>query len=364
MRAARIRILMLVAGLIALVGLCGLTAGGAAASAASPATSVAAGHDSGPTTTVSGLNTLDAIACPTAKACVAVGSNTALTGARSVAINAATGAVKAWPGSVAGGFLAAVACPATSRCVAVSDDAVETVAVSNAALKLTGTVKASSGITAMGAIACAGSSACYAVGFQGTEVASKALLVKISAAGKILSTVTTASGTGIGAIACPSASTCLLAEHTKTAELAVPLTGGRFGTARAFPAGTFVQAVSCYAAKLCYALGGHIGTGLVRTNEMFPLNPKTAAVGKAISLGGFNGDGLACYSATECVVVGYTGSGATAVASVVTVTKGKAGAVKHYASYEPFDSAGCATAKLCYAVGPGKASGTAEVVRI
>jgi len=354
---------MLVTGLTALLGLCGLTAGGAAASAASAATSVAARHD-GSATTVSGLNTLDAIACPTAKACVAVGSNTALTGARSVAINAATGAVKAWPGSVAGGFLDAVACPVATRCVAVSDDAVETVAVSNAALKLTGTVKASSGITAMDAIACAGSAACYAVGFQGTEFASKALLVKISAAGKILSTVTSAGGTGIGAIACPSARTCLLAEHTKTAELAVPLTGGRLGTARAFPAGTFVQAVSCYGAKLCYALGGHISTGPVRTNEMFPLNPKTAAVGKPISLGGFSGDGLDCYSATQCVVVGFTGSGATAVASVVTVTKGKVGAVTHYPSYEPFDSAGCATAKLCYAVGPGKASGTAVVVRI
>lgn len=137
-----------------------------------------------------------------------------------------------------------------------------------ATMKVTGKVKEpASGIVALGAIACAGSGACYAVGFEGTEVASSALLVKASAAGKILSTVK-AIGTGVGAIACPSASTCLLVEHTKT------------------------------------------------------------------------------------------------VASVVTVTKGKAGAIKRYSSDLPFDTDACATANLCYAVGPGKAANTAMVVRI
>jgi hypothetical protein len=360
-RAARTRILTLAAGLAAVAGLCGLGVGGTAAVAAA---SVAARPDA-PATTVPGVGTLDAIACPSGKTCVAVGSNSDLSDAKSVAINAATGAVKTWAGGVAGVFPVSVACPAATRCVAVSDDGVESVAVANAAMKLTGTVKEpSDGIVAMGSIACAGSAACYAVGFEGTEAASTGLLVKISAAGKILSTVKT-SGTGIGAIACPSASTCLLAEHTKTGELAVPLANGRLGAGRAFPAGTYVQAVGCYAAKLCYALGGKINTGgLERTDELFPLNPKTAAIGKPISLGGFSGDGLACDSATQCLLVGLTGVGAKAVASVVAVTKGKVGAAKSYPADLPFDADACATATLCYAVGPGKAANTAVVIRI
>jgi hypothetical protein len=360
-RAARIRLLMLVAVVTALVGMLGLNAVGAVASTGA---SGAVRPDSR-ATPVPGLGTLDAIACPTAKACVAVGENTGFSDAKSVAINAATGAVKTWAGGVADVFPVAVACPAKARCIAVSDDGVETVAAANAAMKLTGKVKEpSNGIVAMGAIACAGSAACYAVGFEGTEAASTGLLVKISPAGKILSAVKTG-GTGIAAIACPSAGACLLAEHTKTSELAIPLTSGRLGAARKFPAGTYVQAIGCYAAKLCYALAGKANAkGLSRTDELFPLNPKTAAIGKPISLGSFNGDGLACDSATQCLVVGFSGVGAAALTSVVAVTKGKVQVIRKYPSDLPFDADACATARLCYAVGPGKTANTAVVAAI
>lgn len=294
---------------------------------------------------------------------MAVGLNDSFAG-KSVAINASSGAVKVWPGSLANDALNGVACPTETSCVAVSDEAVATVAVSNAAAKVTGTIKPpANGIVALNSIACAGSTVCYAVGFEGNRAASSALLVKVSKAGKILSTAK-ASGTGFGAIACPSASICLLSEHTKTAQLDVPLDAGRLAAGHPFPANTYVQEIRCYAAKVCYALGGHISTGISHTNELFPLNPLTGAVGKVISLGSFNGDGFACYSATQCIVAGFTGEGAVAVASVVTVTKGKAGTFKHFAGDEPFDTDACATASLCYAVGPGKAVNTATVVRI
>jgi hypothetical protein len=38
--------------------------------------------------------------------------------------------------------------------------------------------------------------------------------------------------------------------------------------------------------------------------------------------------------------------------------------ITHYAPDLPFDTDACATAKLCYAVGPGKTASTAVVVRI
>jgi hypothetical protein len=353
--AARIR--MRIAAIAVAAGLCWL-------GAAVPASATVTLRATGAATSVRGVSTLEAIACPTAKGCVAVGSSTNFTNGRSAGINAATGSVRVWPGSLAGVVPTAIACPGKSTCLATANRAVASVKVSGAAMRVTATIPLPSvGIIALGSIACAGSKVCYAVGFEGTEAASKALLVEISAAGKILAKVT-GSGTGYGAIACPSATTCLVAEHTKTAELIVPLKNGRLGAGRKLSAHTYVDSISCYAAKLCYALGGVLTSVTDRTDELIPLNPKTGQPGKPVNLGAVNGDGFSCYSATQCVVVGFTGLGQKAVAASVVVTKGKRGPVRHYASYLPFDAVACATAKLCYAVGPGLAPSGAAVVRL
>jgi hypothetical protein len=357
-----------VAALGAVAGLCVLgtaTATSATASASSRSGGeVAAGLSAGGEVNVPGFSTLDAIACPTAKACVAVGTKTNTFDGRSVVINAATGGVKAWTGSLANVDPNAIACPGKTTCVATADDAIESVKVSNGAMKVTGKIPLpSDGIVALNAIGCAGSKDCYAVGFEGSEAASNALLVKLSAAGKILSKAK-GTPTGYGAIGCPSTTTCLVARHTKTAELIEPLTNGRFGSGHKLPADTYVQSISCYAGKLCYAMSGRVSGDTERTDELIPLNPKTGKPGKVVSLGGLNGDGFTCYSATQCIVVGFTGTGSTAVTASVVVSKGKAGAVKHYKSLpDPFDAVGCATAKLCYAVGPGKGS-YAVVVKV
>ncbi len=352
--AARIR--MSIAALAVTAGLCAL---GAAVPASASATSQSGGAASAP-----GVANLYAVACPTATGCVAVGVSTVSDNGKSVAINAATGAVKVWSGSLANLIPEAVACPGKTSCLATIDNTFASVKVSGAAMKVTAKIPLpSTGIIAINAIACAGSKACYAVGFEGTEAASTALVVKLSASGKVLAKVK-GSGTGAGAIACPSSTTCLVAEHTKTAELIVPLTNGRLGAGHKLATGTFVQSISCYAAKLCYALGGKL-TGTDRTDELITLNPKTGQPGKTVSLGGVNGDGVACYSATQCVVAGYTGSGATAVPASVVVTKGKLGPVAHYSSSDrSFSSVACATAKRCYAVGEGATASAAAVTKV
>jgi len=72
----------------------------------------------------------------------------------------------------------------------------------------------------------------------------------------------------------------------------------------------YVQRIGCYQAKACYALGGSTTAVPARTNEPFPLNPKTGAIGKVVHLGTFSGDSIACTSGTICLVAGFTGSGA------------------------------------------------------
>jgi len=347
---------MRIAAVAVAAGLCGL---GATASAAASVAAPAGGE-----ATVSGVSTLTSVACPTATACVAVGYDSDTNTGKGVAINAVTGAAIAWSGGLASVDPQAVACPGKTTCLAAGFDAIASVKVSGAAMKVTGTITPpKDGIVAVGAIGCAGSKSCYAVGFEGTEAASKALLVKLSAAGKILKT-TTASGTGFGAIACPSSTTCFVAEHTKTAELIVPLTNGRLGSGHKLPSGTYVQQLSCYGSKLCYALAGKVSSEEARTDEMIPLNARTGQPGKPVNLGALNGDDLACYSSAQCIVVGFTGTGSSAVAASLVVSKGRAGApVADRSLSEVFSAVGCATSLRCYAAAP-EPNGTTVVVKV
>jgi hypothetical protein len=347
---------MRVAALAVAAGLCGLGASvPALASVAAPARGQ---------TTVHGVSSLNAIACPTATACVALGSDSATDTGKGVAIDAATGAAKVGAGGLANVDPQGVACPGKTTCLAAGFDTIAAVRVSTGSARVTGTIaRPKNGIVSVDAIGCAGSKACYAVGFEGTEAASKALLVKLSATGKILKTTTTG-GTGFGAIACPSSTTCLVAEHTQTAELIIPLTNGHLGSGRRLPSHTYVQDMSCYGARLCYALAGKTSGDEVRTDEMIPVDARTGQPGRAVSLGGFNGDGVACYSSAQCIVVGFAGTGSSAVAASIVVSKGKAGAVvRHRSAPEPFAAVGCATSKRCYAVAPASAD-TSLVVKL
>jgi hypothetical protein len=311
--------------------------------------SAAARSDAG-TTPVTGVAALNDIACPSSRTCVAVGLNEQVNG-KSAIIAAATGKVRPWPGKLKALALEAVACPDKSRCLTVADDAVASVSTSTGAMKVTAVPKApANGIMAIGGIACAGSGNCYAVGYQGTGAKQQAIVVHLSAAGKLLK-VMIDSGNGISAIACPTSKLCLLAKHSGDKQTIQLLASGRFAASRSFPANTFIQQIACYQAKICFALGGTF-TGQGLANELFPLSPKTGAIGHAVAMGSFNGNGMACASSTRCLVVGFISSGTTTKPGLVTVAGGKAG---HPATFGPpgdgFSSIGCATASACYAAG-------------
>jgi hypothetical protein len=310
-----------------------------------------------PAGTVSGIKALYAAACPTAAACVAVGfGGTDDNLGKSAAINAATGAATAWSGSLTNDPLNDVACAAGAKtCLAVADDAVASVAASNAAMKVTAVPKKpSSGIVALGEISCASAKACYAVGFEGTEASSHALIVALSGAGKITKE-TTDTGTGIGTIACPASTRCLLSDASSSGVSIQVLNSGKPGASSPMPAHTYVEHLSCYKSSLCYALAGNTSSPM--TDELFPLNPTTGKPGSPITISGFDGgvNGLACASATVCVVAGATGTGSSSKAATVVVSNGKAEAPVHYTGLPvstTLSGIGCASATVCYAVAP------------
>jgi hypothetical protein len=324
-----------------------------------PVAANAAQGPGAPRTAVPGVSALSGVTCPTAAACVSVGSDDNLNG-KSAVINAATGAVKVWSGDLANDSMNAVACAGAASCLAVADDAVASVAVSSGAMKVTATPKKpASGIVALGAIACAGTTGCYAVGFEGTEASSKATVAHLSPAGKLLATKKNG-GTGIGAIACPSASLCLMGEHYTSGEAIQLLNNGAFGTSHTLPAGTYVQAISCYKASLCYALGG---SGSSAPDEVFALNPKTGTAGSTATISGFSGSNLTCINATTCLASGFTGTGSAAKNAVVAVVKGKPGKPASYPGNFGLRDVACASASACYAVGSSSSGAIVDKVK-
>jgi hypothetical protein len=319
---------------------------------AAPAAWAGAARPAGASATIPTVNSLDAVACATPKACVGVGDDLSITDGKSVVINVSTGAAHAWSGSLANDSLNAVACPGKTTCLAVADDAVASVKVSSGAMKVTDMPKSpKNGIVALGTIACATSKLCYAVGFEGTFSSPKAIVIRLSGTGKPLALMKD-SGTGIGSIACPSAHLCLESLANRAGTKIQVLKDNHFGATHAVPAKTRIQRIACFKADVCYALAGKLTTGYSPTDEMFPLNPKNGALGKMVKLIGFSGTGLACASASRCVVVGYTGLGATAKSAFVTIAHGKAGKVTHFGPADSsYSAVGCASATVCYATG-------------
>jgi hypothetical protein len=315
---------------------------------------------------VAGVASLSGITCPTATACVAVGADSSLNG-KSAVINAATGAVKAWSGDLASAPLNAVVCATTTSCVTVADDTVASVKVSTGAMKVTATPPPpSGGIVAMGAVACAGTTKCYAVGFQGSPSNGTAIVVTLSPAGKLLADKTI-TGHGSSAIACPTSTRCLMSVYTGTQELIEQLNSGTVGTSHAMPANTYVQAISCYKASLCYALGGNSTASPAITDELFPLNPKTGAIGTMVTVSGFHGASLTCLSASTCVLAGFTEPGSVTTPAAVVVANGKPGTITNYpvknVSFADFTSVACASTSACYAAGTTSSGGIVTKVK-
>jgi len=313
----------------------------AAASAATGAAHAVAGQ-------VAGVSSLSSVQCPTAKTCVAVGVDSSLNG-KSVIITAATGAAKAWSGKLANQAMHDVACPTATTCLAVADDAVATVAVSTGAMKVTAKPMPPAGdIVAMDRVACPSATTCYAVGFEGPTFSNtKAIVFALSAAGKVLAK-RTSKGKGVGSIACPSSTLCLISDNLPTGLAIQQLNNGQFGTSHTLPANTFIQSIACFNASLCYALGGKTTGSPVVADELFPVNPATGAPGAAIALSNFDGTGLTCISATECRIVGSVTPAFTP--AVLNVTNGKA-ATPAGEPGSSLDGIACATTALCYAVG-------------
>jgi hypothetical protein len=293
------------------------------------------------------MSSVSAIACQSAARCVAVGVDASENGKTAV-VNTANAAATTWSGDLSEHVLESVACAVTTQCVAISGDVTVAVTAATGAARIVATFHAPTNeIVALGSIECPSASSCYAVGFEGTEVHSKAMLVHVSAGGASLGTTLEASSTGFGSIACTSTTSCLLAAADGAGvEKIQLLTNGHLGAARALPAKTYVQDLACFEAKSCVALAGKVGNN--RPDEILTINPATGALESSHTIAGtFSGNELACPSTTECIVTGFK---APEKPEIDIVTKGVPAAPRAIGGVG-VGGIGCTTKGVCFAVG-------------
>lgn len=307
---------------------------------------------------VPGASTLEAISCPTASSCIAVGGiQPATPGPNSGVVVPIENGKAGSPQPVSGLLgLAGIGCESTSSCIAVGSgfsgghEAGFMVQITNG---VAGSAQQVPGVSDLFGVACvAGTGHCLAAGQQINGGASEGVLVPINdrAAG---AAELVASASSLFGVSCPSASTCVVS-GVGGLQTGVPLAGGGIGSRHAVAdAGAYLHAVACASETSCVAVGqAHTGSGVVidlggfpppstptaALNQSLAVSGPSASIPAILSAGGFPASVSAPSSGTMNVVWYYLPRGArlAAVVKPVVVARGS----------KSFAAAGRASLKL------------------
>jgi hypothetical protein len=314
--------------------------------------------------TVTGVDQLTSISCPTATSCEAVGSN-ALNGEGVVVT-----VTKGLPGSphlVQGTkSLLSVSCPTSTTCEAVGVGGGHGVLLPITAGS-PGTPEVVQGVATLQAISCSSASACQAGG-RGTGSGA-------------VSTGTVVHGvfgtTTVNAIACPDTNCTSVAatSNGKYNDVLVPVTAGIPGTFRVVPPGTSTfSAIACPSASSCVVVGrGVRDLKGKNTPEAVVLTVTSGKPGRLVGVTDSAAlllEAVACAPGShDCVAVGTNGSASDATTPehgvFLSVSGGVPGSVQSVAGPPvALNGIACPTASTCEAVGDPSASGAAVVVTL
>ena len=352
-------VVALVAGLGALFSACG--SGTSSTSSTSSSTGhVAYSH------TVTGVDDLYGISCPTATSCEAVGAN-ALDG-QGIVVTVTNGS-PGTPHTVSGTkAIRSVSCATPTTC-----EAVGTGQGHGVVLSVTGGIPSTpepvGDMSTFEAISCFTASACQAGGRAGTVGA-------VTSGPPTVSTV--AGTTSVNGLACPDSTTCESVASTSNGKLndvLVPLTGGIPGAFQVVPPGTSTFAgIACVSSSNCVAVGRGIRVANGRnTPEAVVLSVANGKPGKLTSVPSSSAallQAVACGPSHGCEAVGTDGplsaeGGATGHGVFLSVTGGVPGTVDSVSGAPlVLNGIACPTANTCEAVGTTGASGPAVVVTL
>jgi photosystem II stability/assembly factor-like uncharacterized protein len=200
----------------------------------------------------SGSGSFNAVSCPTATECVAVGGDGGLNGVASTSQNGGTtwkqGALEASEPD-----LNAVDCASASTCVAVGQG-VAARSTDGGATWTSGTIPTSD--TTLLGVSCPSTSLCVGVGVSPGDAGPYAGQLLVSSDGGVSWTTPTlpASTGALGSVDCPTTSFCV----SVGASIVVSNDGGTTWTERTVSGGTGVlRSVSCASATTCVAIGAN-----------------------------------------------------------------------------------------------------------
>lgn len=316
------------------------------------------------THSVTGVDQLTSISCPTATLCEAVGSN-ALNG-EGVVVTVTEGSPGA-PHLVAGTkSLLSVSCPTSTACEAAGVGGGHGMVVPIAG-GIPGTPQVVQGVATLQTISCSSPSPCQAGG-RGIESGA------VSAGTTVHGVFGT---TSVNAIACPD-TTCTSVASTsngKYNDVLVPVVAGIPGTFRVVPPGT-----STFSAIACPTTGGCVVVGRgVRdvkgknTPEAVVLSVNSGKPGKLVGVTDSAAlllQAVACGPGSrDCVAVGTNGSASAPTASAkgvfLSISGGVPGSLQSMTgSPIALDGIACPTASTCEAVGDASDGAAATVVTL
>ncbi len=318
------------------------------------------------------LSSLNGVSCPTTNSCTAVGSYTDGSG---VHVLVEVSASSNWtlqsaplPAGSVSGELNAVACLTTAACVAVGDytDGSGQHALSevwNGATWTIHSVPEPSGATAglLTAVSCLATSGCTAVGSY-TRSAVEHALVEAEAGGtwsiQTIPLPAGATGSGLGGVSCPLAGRCTAAgfysDATAEHALVESLSASKWSIETVpSPKGatsTSLDAVSCVSVNACTVVGYHQADRWNGTTWKVESVPTPMGHTGLTTL-----DGVSCPSTTACYGVGnyYSDGVLTGVGEMWNGTTWMVQATPLDTSYDSngFAAVACTTATICDAVG-------------
>jgi photosystem II stability/assembly factor-like uncharacterized protein len=281
-------------------------------------------------------NDLNAVSCPAADTCVAVGDE------GSVVVTTDGG--DHWSHADSGTLtdLEGIACRSVDACVAVGGGgAVFTTSDGGGhwSSHSSGTTKA------LNAVTCAGPSTCYAVGDGGTAL-------KSTDGGAIWSSQASNTSEPLYGVSCPSATTCVAVGRAGTLRAT---TNGATWTAQTSTNTERLHAVSCPSTTACFAAGD--SGRLMRTTDGGA--NWTFSFGTPPGIQGNTFAGAACPTASACVLVGkhdptlatYGPNDSAGAAVTTTSDGGSSYAGQDPKTRNPLAGVSCPTATACFAVG-------------
>jgi hypothetical protein len=327
---------------------------------------------------------LNAVSCPTAKFCMAVGASLDASDTEGAPVaetfNGQTWSLRhpATVGSTT--LLTGVSCLSATSCTAVG---VSTAAGGHGTplaehwdgktWRLEAT-KAPAGGGQLESVSCPSASTCVATGLAetgagGNQIAGLAERWRSGGAGwAITTTPAQAGGSLLDSVSCPSMSHCVAAgtagysRTTKPHDL-IEIWDGTRWTAPKVPSSTGLAgllSVTCPTATSCVATGNAqpsslahpTATSLVYAGSTWTLHAVSQPAGSKAPA---DLDGVACLSATSCTAVGFATFGPQATEGVVEHWNGHIWANRTVAgsttTVSTFHGVSCPSASLCYAVG-------------